>query len=46
MISDPKGELLRHAVATIAFRGGIAVTEGAPIRPESYFTAEIVPGTF
>ena len=29
MITDPKRELLRHMVATVAFRGGIAI-ENAP----------------
>lgn len=40
---DGKREMLRHTVATLAYRGGKTL-RGAPVRGENYFLAEIVAG--
>jgi len=48
MINDPKRELLRHMVATIAFRGRVAIREapddfaGLRVTPETRSPAEIL----
>jgi hypothetical protein len=41
-LADPKRELLRHTLATLAYRGGKAV-RNAPVKGENYYAADIEP---
>ncbi len=46
-MSDPNPAaraLLRHTLATLAYRGGKAGLAGGPVRGENYYKAEIVAG--